>query len=141
MDVRLIGHASVVIDTGDVRIWCDPWLTGKVFNESWTLFPPPHFEPEWLDEIDYLWISHEHPDHFNIPTLRGLPDEFKQRVTILFQQNTSQKMFDAFSKLGFPNQLALRDRKIVRLSPTTEIYWSISVDTASKHDRFCYLGK
>lgn len=122
MDVRLIGHASVIVDTGDVRIWCDPWLTGKVFNESWTLFPSPRFEPEWLDEVDYLWISHEHPDHFNIPTLRGLPDEFKQRVTILFQQNTSQKMFDAFSKLGFPNQLALRDRKIVRLSPTSEIY-------------------
>ena len=40
MSVTLVSHASVVIDTGSVRIWTDPWLFGKAFNDSWLLLVP-----------------------------------------------------------------------------------------------------
>ena len=122
MRVKLVSHASAVIETEDVRIWTDPWLFGKAFNDSWSLLIPAAFEPEMLDSIDYLWISHEHPDHFHIPTLRSLPDSFKQRVTLLFQDDSSDKMFTAFEKLGFPNHMRLPHRKIVRISDETEVY-------------------
>jgi hypothetical protein len=112
----------VIIDTGDLRLWTDPWLESKAFNDSWTLYPAPVFDPTQLRDIDFLWISHEHPDHFNVPTLRGLPAEFKQRVTVLFQENNSQKMFAAFAQLGFPKHRVLPHDEIVRLSPQTEIY-------------------
>jgi UDP-MurNAc hydroxylase len=122
MRVTLVSHASTVIETQDVRIWTDPWLFGKAFNDSWSLLVPAAFEPAMLDGIDYLWISHEHPDHFHIPTLRSLPDSFKQRVTLLFQDDSSDKMFAAFEKLGFPNHMRLPHRKIVRIGDDTEVY-------------------
>src|SRR5919109_597610 len=100
MQVRLISHASVIVKCGQVQIWSDPWLVSKVFNNSWSLFPEPVFENDMLEAIDYIWISHEHPDHFNIPTLRSLPSHFKERVTILFQEKNSDKVFDALRKLG-----------------------------------------
>lgn len=121
MEISLISHASVIIKS-DVSIWTDPWLTGKSFNDSWSLSPPPAFDEKLYDEIDYIFISHEHPDHFHIPTLRSLPDEFKKRVTILYQKNNSEKMFDAFKRFGFPNYIELPHRQTVEITPQTKVY-------------------
>jgi UDP-MurNAc hydroxylase len=120
MQVELISHASVVLRTDDTAIWTDPWRTSKVFNNSWTLLVPA--APVDLESIDYLWISHEHPDHFNIPTLRALPETFKRRVVVLFQANNSDKMFAALNQLGFPNTLPLPHRQIVPLRGDTRVY-------------------
>lgn len=122
MQVQLVSHASVLIRTADTQIWTDPWLAGKVFNNSWTLLSPPAWDPAWLDAIDYIWLSHEHPDHFNIPTLRALPEAFKRRVVVLYQANNSDKMFEALRKLGFPNALALPHRQTLALLGRTRVY-------------------
>ena len=121
MEIRLISHASVLI-TSDVTIWTDPWLFGTAFNDSWSLMPPAAFDETLYDSIDFIFISHEHPDHFHIPTLRSLPESFKNRVTILFQQNNSDKMFKALNRLGFPNTIALPHRKLVNLTQSTKVY-------------------
>lgn len=122
MKIQLISHACVLIETVDCKILADPWIVSQTFNNSWTLFPAPSFDESMLDDVDYLWISHEHPDHFNIPTLRSLPEAFRRRVTVLFQRNNSQKMFEALSRLGYPNHRALPHRKVVRLTEGTEVY-------------------
>ena len=122
MRVTLIGHASIVVETDNAVIWCDPWLSGKAFNDSWALFPEPDFEESWYDRIDHIWISHEHPDHFHIPTLRSLPDVFKPRERLLFQRNNSDKMPKAFQRLGFDNVELLAHREIVELTPGTRVY-------------------
>jgi L-ascorbate metabolism protein UlaG (beta-lactamase superfamily) len=84
MEICLISHASVVIRS-DISIWTDPWLIGKAFNDSWSLLPPAAMDDSLFDEIDYVFISHEHPDHFHIPTLRSLTESFKKLITILYQ--------------------------------------------------------
>ena len=122
MKITLISHASVVIESSDRYIWTDPWLHGKAFNESWSLLAPPAYDASMLERIDYIWISHEHPDHFHIPTLRALPETFKQRVTILYQYNNSEKMFEAMRRLGYPRYQALPHRKLVPLSDQTSVY-------------------
>lgn len=120
MQLELISHASVIVRTADAVVWSDPWRTSKVFNNSWTLLVPA--APVDLDEIDHLWLSHEHPDHFNIPTLRALPESFKRRVVVLFQANNSDKMFAALHKLGFANTRALPHRQQVQLRGDTRVY-------------------
>lgn len=121
MDIRLISHASVII-TSDVSIWTDPWLIGKAFNDSWSLFPPPAMDDSLYGTIDHLFISHEHPDHLHFPTLKTLPADFKERVTVLFQENNSDKVFKALDKLGFRNYITLPHDRIVRLTEKTEVY-------------------
>ncbi|MGO9060758.1 MAG: MBL fold metallo-hydrolase [Candidatus Binataceae bacterium] len=122
MKVRLVSHASVLIESGDCVVWTDPWLSGKVFNDSWSLFPSAAWDDSLLGKIDYIWISHEHPDHFNIPTLRSLPDWFKRKTTILFQDLGSAKMVRAFTELGFHNVRLLGHRRIERLTQGTRAY-------------------
>lgn len=121
MEIRLISHASVVISS-DISIWTDPWLIGKAFNDSWSLLPPPAMDESLFDEIDYVFLSHEHPDHFHIPTLKSLPESFKKRITILYQENNSDKVFKALNRLGFPNTMPLLHDKMVRLNDCTQIY-------------------
>jgi len=121
MEIQLISHASVVVRT-DVSIWTDPWLFGKAFNDSWSLLPPPAMDESLYESTDYIFISHEHPDHFHIPTLKSLPESFKKRVTILFQDNNSDKVFKALNRLGYPNTRALPHDKLVDLSPGTKVY-------------------
>ncbi len=122
MKIRLVSHASVIVEGADLSLWTDPWLFGKAFNESWTLAPPPAWDESWLNAIDFLWISHEHPDHFHVPTLKALPDSFKRRVTVLFQKNNSDKMPRALAGLGFRNVKLLPHRATVSLTPLTSVY-------------------
>ena len=75
-----------------------------------------------LDKITHIWISHEHPDHFHIPTLRSLPAAFKERVTVLYQKLNSDKMVNAFKQLGFRKIQLLPHRKGVYLPDGTRLY-------------------
>ena len=122
MHIQLISHASVLIATADACILTDPWLHGKAFNDSWALHPPAYDIPGMLEGVTHLWISHEHPDHFHIPTLKALPTALKERVTVLFQYNNSNKMFDALRRLGFAHFAPLRHRQRVYLTPSTQVY-------------------
>lgn len=122
MQIQLVSHASVVFKCSDTQIWTDPWLFSKVFNDSWTMYPGPAFDENIYRETDYLWISHEHPDHFNIPTLRQMPAEFKERVTVLFQEKNTEKLFEALRKFGFRNFQSLPNREFVQLTKETSVY-------------------
>jgi len=126
--ISLVSHASVIIESHGLRIWTDPWLSGKVFNESWSLFPPAAFDPSMLDGIDYLWISHIHPDHFHIPSLASLAPEFKRRVKVLFQDNHADQVFGVMEKCGYKNFQVLGHRKRTALSDDTAVY-SYSIGT------------
>src|SRR6266849_9056359 len=98
MKIHFIGHASIVAECRDTSILMDPWLFGKVFNNSWTLMPQPVLDRSLLEKVDYLWISHEHPDHCHFPSLDSLPAEFKERVTVLFQDRDYEKVFAALKQ-------------------------------------------
>jgi hypothetical protein len=122
--IALISHASVVIETADAVIWSDPWLSGTAFNDSWGLLPepPPGLADAWLPRVTHLYISHEHPDHFHVPSLRALPEPFRRRVVLVFQELHTDRMTAAFRRLGFANVLTLRHRERRQIAPETTLY-------------------
>jgi len=121
MKITFISQASVIIETEDCVIWTDPWLFGTAFNDSWRLFPEPKWDNSLFDKINYVWISHEHPDHFHIPTLKSLPESFKENVVVLFQKNNSTKMPDAFKMLGFKKIKLFHNQRVQSLTSKTKI--------------------
>src|SRR5258708_30024656 len=120
MKIHFVGHACIAVEGSGTSILMDPWLSGKIFNNSWTLRPDPVLDPSLLDRIDYLWISHEHPDHCHFPTLGSFPDSFKQRVTVLFQTRDSAKIVAAFKGMGYQRFRLLPHREIVPLKEGTQ---------------------
>jgi UDP-MurNAc hydroxylase len=105
MKIQFISHAGFVVKTNGVSIFVDPWTTGKTFNNGWALLSPAGKVN--YDEIDYIFVSHEHPDHFNFPTLNSIGLENRSRIKILYQKHASSRLKDAFIKLKFSEVIEL----------------------------------
>jgi hypothetical protein len=72
--LRTFGHATLVLlEDGIPLIATDPWLLGSVFWRSWWLERDPTDEEIALvRNARHIYITHSHPDHFHLPTLRHL---------------------------------------------------------------------
>ncbi len=63
-------------DDGSPLLLTDPWLLGSTYWRSWWLQNYPTVDEfEKLKSVKYVYITHEHPDHFHPPTLRQLGRE------------------------------------------------------------------
>lgn len=105
MRIKFVNHASFLLEAAGVTLLCDPWTRSKAFNDGWALLSPSAEVP--YDRVDYIWISHEHPDHFNFPTLRSIPENCRSRITVLYQAHSSPRLVEAFRKLGFKEVVEL----------------------------------
>lgn len=72
MIVRYIYSACMVIETSDLRICCDPWFTQGIYGGSWFQYPQVSDPIKQIGKIDFIYISHIHPDHYDPPYLRAL---------------------------------------------------------------------
>lgn len=66
--VSWLGHASVIVEMGGVRVVTDPALTHRLAH----LRRHHRVDPEALGVPDVVLISHVHMDHLHIPSLRML---------------------------------------------------------------------
>jgi len=73
--VTFLGHAELLIEAAGKRILIDPWLVEPVFAGAWFRYPPrPYARLADLGPLDAVILSHEHPDHAGVGTLKALPD-------------------------------------------------------------------
>jgi len=68
LKIKFVNHASVVISNDDISVLSDPWYSGNVFNDGWSLLYENEAKEikDTIKKITHIWISHEHPDHFSI---------------------------------------------------------------------------
>lgn len=121
--IEWVNHASYIFDDGEIRLITDPWLEGSVFNESWNLISKTVFTYEDFKSIDYIWFSHEHPDHFFPPNLKKIPEEIRQNITILFQKTDDKKVLEFCKNIGFKDVIEVFNSEF-KLSSKTKIYIS-----------------
>src|SRR5438128_10608292 len=100
-ELEWVNHASFILRHGRVALLTDPWLSGPAFNDGWELIVPSVHEPDAFADISHIWFSHEHPDHFNPPTLRAIPSEIRRRVTVLFQATPDRRVVNFCRSIGF----------------------------------------
>ena len=73
--LRTLGHACLALyRQGETPLLItDPWLVGSVYWRSWWLQNYPTAEEvDWLARSPRVYITHEHPDHFHMPSIRRL---------------------------------------------------------------------
>jgi UDP-MurNAc hydroxylase len=63
--VRYVYSASVVTSTPDVSILSDPWFTDGAYDGSWFQFPRLSDPIACIGNVDLIYISHIHPDHYD----------------------------------------------------------------------------
>ncbi len=66
MNFKFIGNAGgIFIGSEGTKILCDPWIVDGVFEDSWYHYPPLKTKLEDIQDVDGIYVSHVHPDHFD----------------------------------------------------------------------------
>lgn len=107
MRITFINHASVLIQSGGIRLLTDPWLTGTVFQHGWSHLTASALLPAQLGHVTHIWFSHEHPDHFHPPDLKQIPEVDRARITILYPRTEDGKVATFCRRLGFKDVIEL----------------------------------
>jgi UDP-MurNAc hydroxylase len=74
LDIQFITHATLKIKGSFGTLLCDPWfLNEPVYNLSTWKYPAAVVAPqEVVSDLDYLFITHTHEDHFHIPSINHI---------------------------------------------------------------------
>ena len=72
MKLQYFYSSTVSLTDDDVKILCDPWLTGGEYYGSWAQYPKYNFEPNYFHDFDFIYVSHIHGDHFSYKTMSKL---------------------------------------------------------------------
>ena len=97
LQFQFIGNAcGVFIGKNGSKILCYPWLTDGVFDGSWCHFSKLATTVSDFGDVDAIYLSHIHPDHFDDRNF--LFDKAKPIIVLDHNQNYLLKRL---ATLGF----------------------------------------
>ncbi|MCW5315528.1 MBL fold metallo-hydrolase [Nostoc sp. KVJ3] len=112
MQIHLLGHASLFVETQDCKILMDPILWDSHCEGIEDICPKRQILHDQIPEFDILVISHQHTDHFDIRSLANLP----KYVDVLIPKD---KLIETcLRKLGYRHIYSLKDFNEVRIGST-----------------------
>ena len=110
MKLTYLSSASVIINHEKTNILCDPWLVDGEFYGSWFHYPSLNFKPEDFNFVDYIYISHIHPDHLSMKTLSRMD----KKIPIIILNYVDKFLKRNIERLGF-NVIELEHNKRTHL--------------------------
>ena len=102
--VRFFNHAFLKVSGNNFSFSVDPWAIGPAFNTGWWL--KYKTKNDWIENLnnsDFIYISHNHPDHLHPLTL----SKIKKTIPIVVPNFISDSTGKYMEELGF--------KKIIRL--------------------------
>tara|TARA_B100000029_G_scaffold330139_1_gene322436 strand:+ start:2795 stop:4504 length:1710 start_codon:yes stop_codon:yes gene_type:complete len=100
ISIRFFNHAFMLIKTKNFKFATDPWAIGPAFNNGWWL--KNRTKKDWLEELnscDFIFISHNHPDHLHPFTLKKI----RKNIEIIVPNFKSDSTGLILKDLGFNN--------------------------------------
>ena len=112
----LVGHACLLIQSGETTILTDPVWSKYQWEELQVLCPSIVLEREKVPPVDVLNISHRHQDHFDVRTLAYLARN--ERIitpdTIILAPADSL-LLDVLNELEFKNIKVAKDFESIKV--------------------------
>ena len=112
--VRYIYSACIVIEIDEVKILCDPWFTDGIYGGTWFQYPSPKHTTKIIGDVDYIFISHLHPDHYDPCFLRHYFDTYGEKE-ILISKRASANNF-LYKKILKDLNIEAKIHKILRIN-------------------------
>ena len=111
-----IGNATVIChDRGPVLV-TDPWVTPQAYFGSWThTHEIPEEQMAAIDECEFVWFSHGHPDHLNPYSVSRF-----QAKKILLSDHHGDRIRDDLRAQGF-DVTVLKDREWTAVSEKIKV--------------------
>ena len=82
MKLTHIASATTLVSHKNTKVLTDPWIVGDEYYGSWTHYPPIEIDYSEFDDLDYIYISHIHPDHMSRETL----EKFNPDIPVLIHK-------------------------------------------------------
>lgn len=101
MKIQFLNHACFSVEYDDHCLLCDPYLSGNSFNDGWDLIVDNIQHTFDFKKKNYIYFSHEHPDHFSIPYLNGIQKNERSNIKIIYQNTRDKRVKKFVEKLGY----------------------------------------
>jgi len=116
IQVTYIYSACCILKTKDVSVLCDPWFTEGAYDGSWFHYPKINNPVEVIGDVDYIYISHIHPDHYDPEFLRLYMKKFGKKKLIISKRDNNylekKALFDGFEIFNNTNEILIGDTYI-----------------------------
>jgi UDP-MurNAc hydroxylase len=129
MKFTIVSHAGLLVESAGTSLMMDPWIVGSCYWRSWWNYPKPAAFATQLTDLDYVYLTHMHWDHFHGPSLRKLP----RSATLLIPEAHFPRMRKDAEIFRFREIVELPHGKTVALKNGLEItsyQYSLFMDTA-----------
>lgn len=110
--VSVVGSAAILIEWNGFKILTDPWIEGTAVFGSWANYPPSGITVNDLQDVDMIWISHEHSDHFNEYSL----SLFRKDIPVFIPDFDNNRLAKLVAKLGFTKIYSMKTDKIFSIT-------------------------
>jgi len=115
MNIQFLNHACFVVEHEDTVLLCDPYLSGTAFNDGWDLIVEDvHYEFDPAKK-NFIYFSHEHPDHFSVGFLKNIDKEKRKSISIVYQETRDGRVKKFCEKMGY-GFVEIPDKKSYNMS-------------------------
>src|SRR5437867_987082 len=92
MVIKFYGHACIYVKTPTISVVTDPWFSKEgAFLSTWFQFPDnTQLDLTPIRNADYIILSHEHQDHFDVNFLKTISPKTK----IIIPKYTDSYLYD-----------------------------------------------
>ena len=128
--ITLVSNATLLIEWEGINILTDPWIEGPAIYGCWVHYPPSTIKISELPKIDFIFVTHEHSDHFNIQTL----SKFNKNIPVYVPHFGNGRLAKRVKELGFSKIITMPSGQIINLNENiksisfkTENLWNDSI--------------
>ena len=105
MKVTFISNACAIFESSKgTKILSDPWIEDGVFDGSWCHFHSLETSLQDLQDVDAIYVSHVHPDHFYERFF-----DFRKDMPIIVLDHGFNFLHKNLEKLGYKNLIKIKD--------------------------------
>ena len=121
MKVKYFTNAMVLINGQNTKVLSDPWVTfDNKSNTNYFNFPENKYTKEKIKKIkpDYIYISHSHPDHYDLDTL----NLFGKKIKIIIANFENNYFEKTLKRNGFKNVIVPKEDGKIKLNKNDFAY-------------------
>ena len=107
MKFEFIGNAcGIFYGSKGTKILSDPWIVNGVFEGSWFHYPPLKTKISDLQNVDAIYVSHIHPDHFDDRYFN-----FSKDIKIILLDEGPNFLKKKLLSMGYKNLLEIKNNE------------------------------
>ena len=129
--IEYLGHSGISIEHAGNLLICDPWMNPRgAYNASWFQYPEyPHADLGALLAPAAVYVSHEHPDHYDPWFLAQLPKSTPM-ITGRFHKRLVKRNLE---DLGFETIVELDDFESYEIAPEFTVEVAVPTHNCAPH--------